>query len=90
MKVYAYDIDLIIRRVALVRTDDSEERIATTIKVTRIGALGTTLAVTSKSSPETSVVTRGTRCHIPDDGILQNHRRDNLKSYAILFSLPLS
>jgi hypothetical protein len=34
-------------RVALVRTDVSEERIASFIKVTRIGDLGTTLAVTS-------------------------------------------
>jgi hypothetical protein len=31
-------------RVALVRTDVSEERIASIIRVTRIGAVGTTLA----------------------------------------------
>jgi hypothetical protein len=36
-----------LRRVALVRTDDSEELSASFIKVTRIGELGTTLAVTS-------------------------------------------
>jgi hypothetical protein len=35
-----------LRRVALVRTDDSEERSASIIRVTRIGELGT-LAVTS-------------------------------------------
>jgi hypothetical protein len=34
-------------RVALVRTDVSEELIASFIRVTRIGELGTTLAVTS-------------------------------------------
>jgi demethoxyubiquinone hydroxylase (CLK1/Coq7/Cat5 family) len=34
-------------RVAHVRTDVSEERIATIIRVTRIGELGTTLAFTS-------------------------------------------
>jgi hypothetical protein len=34
-------------RVVLVRTDVSEERIASIIMVTRIGELGTTLAVTS-------------------------------------------
>jgi hypothetical protein len=34
-------------RVALVRTDVSEERGASIIRVTRIGGLGTTLAVTS-------------------------------------------
>jgi hypothetical protein len=36
-----------LRSVALVRTDVSEERSAYIIRVTRIGELGTTLAVTS-------------------------------------------
>jgi hypothetical protein len=36
-----------LRRVALVRTDVSEERSASLIRVKRIGELGTTLAVTS-------------------------------------------
>jgi hypothetical protein len=36
-----------LRRVALVRTDVSEELKASFIRVTRIGELGTTLAVTS-------------------------------------------
>jgi hypothetical protein len=36
-----------LRRVALVTTDVSEERIASIIKVTRIGKLEATLAVTS-------------------------------------------
>jgi hypothetical protein len=36
-----------LRRVALVRIDVSEERSASIIRVTRIGKLGTTLAVTS-------------------------------------------
>jgi hypothetical protein len=35
------------RSVALVRTDDSEELIASIIRPTRIGEIGTTLAVTS-------------------------------------------
>jgi hypothetical protein len=35
------------RRVALVRTDVSEELTASIIRVTRIGELGTTLAVSS-------------------------------------------
>jgi hypothetical protein len=37
----------ILRRVALVRTDVSEELSTSFIRVTRIGDLGTTLAVTS-------------------------------------------
>jgi hypothetical protein len=36
-----------LRRVALVRTDVSEQRIASIIRVTRIGELGTTSEVTS-------------------------------------------
>jgi hypothetical protein len=36
-----------LRRVALVRSDVSEERRASIIRVTRTGELGTTLAVTS-------------------------------------------
>jgi hypothetical protein len=36
-----------LRRVALVRTDVSEERFTPIIRVTRIGERGTTLAVTS-------------------------------------------
>jgi hypothetical protein len=36
-----------LRRVILVRTDVSEERIASITRVTRIGELGETLAVTS-------------------------------------------
>jgi hypothetical protein len=59
-----------LRRVALVRTGVSEELSASFIRVTRIGELGTTLAVTSNrrtlrrkealSSSETSVLTRAT------------------------------
>jgi hypothetical protein len=37
----------LLRRVALVRTEVSEERIASIYRVTRIGELGKTLAVTS-------------------------------------------
>jgi hypothetical protein len=54
-----------LRRVAHVRTDVSEEPGASFIRVTRIGELGTTQAATSN----------------PEDTILHGHRRENLKSY---------
>jgi hypothetical protein len=63
----------LLRRVALVRTDVSEEPGASFIRVTKIGALG---------SSETSVLTRATRRNNPEDTILHSHRRENLKSYT--------
>jgi hypothetical protein len=44
-----------LRRVALVLTDDSEELSASFIRVTRIGELGTTHAPSGISSPRASV-----------------------------------
>jgi hypothetical protein len=82
-----------LRLVALVRTDVSEEPSASFIRVTRIGELGTTLAVTSYrrtlltealSPTQTSVLTRATRRNIPEDDILHSHRSGNLKSYIAL------
>jgi hypothetical protein len=64
-----------LRRVAVVRTDVSEERIASIIRAIRIGELGT-LAVTSN---------RSTLRHIPQDGILHSHRRES----QILQRFPL-
>jgi hypothetical protein len=63
-----------LRRVALIRTDVSEEPGASFIRVTRIGELGTTLAVTSNRR----MLRRNGS--IPEDTILHSHRRGNLKS----------
>jgi hypothetical protein len=52
----------LLRRVALVRTDVLEELSAFFIRVTRIGELGTTLAVTSNRR----TLQRKTNCH-PDE-----------------------
>jgi hypothetical protein len=40
-------------------------------------------------STETSVLTRTTQRHIPEDGILYSHRHENLKSYEVLFYLSV-
>jgi hypothetical protein len=36
-----------------------------------------------------TVHTRSTRRHIPEDGILHSHRRENLKSYLVFFILHI-
>jgi hypothetical protein len=64
-----------LRRVALVRTDVSEELSTSIIGVTRIVELGM-LAITS-------VLTRAIRRNIPEDTILHSHHRENLKSYSV-------
>jgi hypothetical protein len=78
----------LLRRVALVRTNVSEESGASFIRVTKIGELGTTQAATSNRrtlrrnfSSETSVLTSVTRHNILEDAIIYSHRRGNLKAY---------
>jgi hypothetical protein len=67
-----------LRRVALVRTDVSEELRFSIIRVTRIGELGTTLAVT------------GNRCtlrrNISQKKAFHSHRSENLKSDIFAFN----
>jgi hypothetical protein len=74
----------ILHRVALVATDVLEERIASTIRVTRIGELGTTLPV---ANYRIVVFTTATRLNFSEDGILHCHSRQNIKSDISLIRL---
>jgi hypothetical protein len=60
-----------LRRVAHVRIDVSEELSASFIRVTRIGELGTTLAVTSNQ-----------RCHADEGGAMFLRNVGSYKSHT--------
>jgi hypothetical protein len=86
-----------LRRVALVRTDVSEERIASTFLSNTLRLLVTanvvpssptvTLIMKAIRSSETSVLTRAKRRNIPEDGIPHGHCRENHTSCTTLIQL---
>jgi hypothetical protein len=84
-----------LRRLALVGTDVSEElsaivflrsvhRLLVTANVVPSSPVLVTLMMEALDSFETSVLTRTTRCNIPEYGILHSHLCENLKSYIAL------
>jgi hypothetical protein len=80
-----------LRCVAFVRTDISEEHFTSIISLTRIGKLGITLAATNNQNAlqrntictsKMLVLTRTTWCNIPEDGILHQVYNFTLMLYC--------
>jgi hypothetical protein len=83
-------VSFVLRRVALVKTDVSEEHIACCEEMRRLlfaasvvpsSQILVTLMKEALRSSDTSVLTRATWHDIPEDTIHHSHRRENLKSY---------
>jgi hypothetical protein len=72
-----------LRSVTLVRTEVSEERRTSIIRIitnfVRNSPIHVTLTMEALHSSETSVLARAKQRNIPEDGIYRSHRRENLK-----------
>jgi hypothetical protein len=89
----------ILRSVALVRTDVSDERLhhqiflCSMLRLLVTGnvpkpAIIVTMMVEAICSSESSVLTIATMRNIPEDGVSHSHRRGNLKSHLVFLTPP--
>jgi hypothetical protein len=67
----------ILRRVALVSSSQHASFAIYSYRCSQLADFFTLMMEAIRSS-EMSVLTRATRCNIPEDGILHSHRRGNL------------
>jgi hypothetical protein len=59
-------------------------RLLLTANVVPSWSIPVTVMMVEIRFPKTSVLTKVIRRHIPEDGILHSHRRENLRSYSAI------
>jgi hypothetical protein len=64
----------------------TSDRRTVTANVVPSSSIPVTLMTEALSYSERPVLKRATRRHVPEDGMLHIHRRENLKSYNVVFT----